>query len=57
VVDVSIDVPEDTPPPALQLRLRLPSGNRITGVVLDGRPYPESTRVRARSISPAGPER
>jgi hypothetical protein len=37
-VDVSVDLPKE-PPPAVRLRLRLRQGNRITGVVLNGRPH------------------
>jgi hypothetical protein len=45
-VDVTIDTPKQTPPRALHLRLRLPRGNQIIGVALNGQPYP---RVDSRS--------
>jgi hypothetical protein len=36
---VAIDVPNLAPVHELRLRLRLPAGQRISGVMLDGRPY------------------
>lgn len=38
-VHASVTVPERAPPRALKLRLRLPRGQRITSVTLDGRPF------------------
>jgi len=38
-VHVSLDVPDRSPPRTLKLRLRLPGGNRIRSVLLDGLPY------------------
>ncbi|HSC91642.1 MAG TPA: hypothetical protein VLB86_08320 [Gaiellaceae bacterium] len=38
-VGAQIEVPARTPP-ALRLRIRLPEGTRMTGVLLDGRAYP-----------------
>jgi hypothetical protein len=38
-VAVALEVPDRARPRALRLRLRLPRPNRVTGVVLDGRPY------------------
>jgi hypothetical protein len=38
-VHVSVDVPARVQPPTLKLRLRLPGGNRIRYVLLDGRAY------------------
>jgi hypothetical protein len=37
-VRISLDVPQRAPLSALSLRLRLPHGDRISGVVVNGRP-------------------
>ena len=37
-VEASIEVPSRTPPRALTLRLRLPAGERLGAVTVDGRP-------------------
>jgi hypothetical protein len=39
-VRVSLDVPQRAPLRTLSLRLRLPHGDRISSVVVDGRPVP-----------------
>jgi hypothetical protein len=44
-VRASVTVPERAPPRALMLRLRLPPGQRIAGVMLDGRPYERFDRT------------
>jgi hypothetical protein len=38
-IRVSLEVPSRAPPRTLKLRLRLPRGNRITNVLLNGRPF------------------
>jgi len=38
-VRVALEVPERAPPRKLSLRLRLPAGNRIVAVLLDGHPF------------------
>jgi hypothetical protein len=44
-VRASVTVPERAPPRALKLRLRLPRGQRITSVTLDGRPFERVDRA------------
>jgi len=36
---VALEVPERSPPETLGLRLRLPAGDRIAGITLDGQPF------------------
>jgi hypothetical protein len=38
-VQVSLDMPDRRPLPAVSLRLRLPRGEQVAAVVLGGRPY------------------
>jgi hypothetical protein len=38
-IRVRVNVPSRTPPSTLRLRLRLPDGQRITGVTLEGRSF------------------
>jgi hypothetical protein len=45
-IRVSLEVPSRAPPRTLKLRLRLPRGNRMTAVALNGRPF---RRFNARS--------
>jgi hypothetical protein len=44
-VRASVTVPERAPPRELKLRLRLPRGQRITSVTLDGRPFERVDRA------------
>jgi hypothetical protein len=46
MIEASVDVPSRAPVPRLRLRLRLPDGQRISGVTLNGLPY---TRFSSRS--------
>jgi hypothetical protein len=39
-VHVTVDPPASPPPSTLRLRLRLPAGERLRSVLLDGRPIP-----------------
>lgn len=54
-VRVSLDVPDRAPPRTLKLRLRLPGGNRIRSVLLDGRAY-RRFDARAETIDLSGLE-
>jgi hypothetical protein len=51
-VRVSVDVPGRRPLPEVKLRLRLPKGERLRTVILDGRPYAAVNRATGTIVLP-----